>query len=114
MSGAEGELAVLEQRGAELHLARRINAVDVAKGGREQVAPSLSGSEDLCHAQQILGSGVELAGGGLSADAVLLAAHDSDLDLEYGVRGRQLGKKQGRETQILLQRKRMDAAWYGA
>jgi hypothetical protein len=84
--GAHGVLDVLEDLGAQLDVARLVDAVHVAEGQRGHPAAVLAQAERLDGLQAVLGGGVQL-GVDLGRDAVLLAADDADLDLEDDVGG---------------------------
>src|SRR5690606_40316035 len=76
---------LLEDLRAELHVARLVDAVHVAEGGREQVAALLATAERLDRGLVVAGGGVELLVD-VVGDAVLLTADDADLDLEDDLR----------------------------
>jgi len=99
--------AVAEDLRAQPDVARRVQAVDVAEGRRQQVAAALAGPERVGDLQELLGRGVEaIAVIALAADAVLLAADDPDLDLEHDVEGPALLEELRRDPQVLAERQR--------
>ena len=86
--GGERRLTVVQELWAQLDVARRVHAVDVAEGGGQQIAPSLAGAEHLRRADEIGGRRVEpLAVSVGSADTVLFPADHPHLDLEDDPRG---------------------------
>ena len=79
-------LALLEDVGAQLDVARLVHAVHVAERRGQQVLAVLACAERLDGLLEVLGGGVELLVD-LGLDAVLLAADDADLDLEDDLGG---------------------------
>ena len=80
-------LTLVEDVGAQLDVARLVDAVHVAEGGGQQVVAVLAVTEGLDGLLEVLGGGVELVVD-LGLDAVFLAADDADLDLEDDLGGR--------------------------
>jgi hypothetical protein len=81
----DGVLDLLEDLGAQLDVARLVDAVHVAEGEGRHVAALLAQAEGLDGRQAVLGGRVELLVD-LVGDAVLFATDDADLDLEDDVR----------------------------
>src|SRR5699024_2606746 len=75
-------LDVIQDLRAQLHVARLVDAVDVAERQGGQVAAALTQAELGGGLQTVLGRGEQLLVGDVGRHAVLLAAHDADLDLE--------------------------------
>ena len=65
----------------ELHVARLVNAMHIAEGGREQITAVLPCPERIDGLLEVLRAGVELLVD-LGLHAVLLATDHTDLDLE--------------------------------
>jgi len=86
-AGLQAELAddrvlgLLEDLGAQLDVARLVDAVHVAEGQRGHVVPAVAVPERLRRRDRVGGGRVELLVDGV-LDAVLLAADHADLDLE--------------------------------
>ena len=98
-------LAGLQDRRAQLDVARLVDAVHVAERGRQQVAALLADAQRV-HGRLVVGRrGVELLVD-LVGDAVLLAADDADLDLEDDPRLRGLLQQIRGDLQVLVQRHR--------
>ena len=77
-------LALIQNLRAQLHVARLVNAVDVTEGSGQQVAAFLTGAEGIDGLLEILRGGVEVSAG-LSLNAVLFAADNTNLNLENDI-----------------------------
>ena len=76
-------LRVVEDLGLEAHVARRVDAVDVAEGGRDRELAVRDLREGLVDLPDLLRLRVELGGINIRiVDAVLLAARDAELHLK--------------------------------
>ena len=98
-------LRAFEDLRTQLHVARRIDAVHVAKRCRDrEVADHREQLEGLRH---VLGLGVELGVVGavmLGADAVLLAAGDAELDLQAHAQRRHALQDAGAGREVFVDR----------
>ena len=81
-------LNLLEQRGAQLHVARLVHAVDVAEGERRHVAAFLTEAERLDGRDGVLKGRVQVLVDVVTY-AVFFATDNTDLDLEDRVDGLQ-------------------------
>jgi hypothetical protein len=100
-------LAVGEDLRAQLDSAGRIETVHVAEGRRQQIAPAPTGSQDVGDAQQICRRRVQaVAADALAADAVLLTADHTALNLEHDAQLAAPVEQLGGHPQVLLERQR--------
>ena len=103
--GRRDPLALGEHLGLELHVARLVDAVDVAERRGQQITAVLPDSQGVDGLLEVFLGGVELVVD-LSLDAVLLAADHADLDLEDDLgRGGMLEKLLG-DREVLADRHR--------
>ena len=100
---ADGVLDLLEDAGREYDVARLVDAVHVAEGRGDHVAPALAEAELGRGGQTVLRCGEELGvvGGG---DAVLLAADHADLELHDDVGSVALVEELLGDVEVLLER----------
>src|SRR5215216_2493220 len=83
MARSKRSLAGAQDLRTQLHLTRRVDAVDVAEGRGHQVAAALAGPQHVGDAQEVVGRGVKLvAVRPWTSDTVLFAADDANLELE--------------------------------
>ena len=96
-------LAHVQDLRAQLHVARLVDAVDVAEGCGQQVAALLPQAEDVDGLLEVLFGGVEVCVR-VGGHAVFLATDDADLNLEDDVRGNGLVEQVLGDLQILVDR----------
>ncbi len=103
--GGRHLLALVEDVGAELDVARLVDAVDVAERRGQQVVAVLAVAQGVDGLLEVFGGGVELVVD-LGLDAVFLAAHDADLDLQDDLGGGGQLQQLLRDFQVLVDRHR--------
>src|SRR5208283_3751377 len=98
-----GVLAVLQDRGLELHVARLVNTVDIAECRSKEIPCALDGIQLSGNLKGVIGRRIEI-GSRLTLHAVLLSADNSGFDLEDKIISLEPFQELYRNIEVLLKR----------